>query len=170
MAEEEVDWRAVTDTLRRMKEEVNTSIRELCELGYHEGCTTIAEQVLPVLNRMLRYAESRIPAGYYERDTERKLRQEIFAVARSISREEAKRVGRLMAEIKECIRYEEFRDAERAYVSFMEDYFLRTGELPEYEEALCEWFFEVTGKYPPPIHLKEMFEAMGTEEESEEEL
>jgi len=167
MAEEEVDWDAVASTLRRMMDEIRASMSELCELGYSQACVTISEQALPVLNRMLRYAESRIPAGYYERDTERKLRQEIFAVARSISREEAKRVGRLMAEIKECVRYEEFRDAERAYVGFVEDYFLRTGDVPEYDEALQEWFFEVTGKYPPPIHLKEMFEAMETEEEFE---
>ena len=170
MAEEEVDWNAVASTLRRMRDEILESITELGELGYSEGCATIAGQVLPVIDDMLREAESRIPAGYYERDTERKLRQEIFAVARSISREEARRVARMMAEIKECIRYEEFRDAERAYVSFMEDYFLRTGELPEYEEALSEWYFEVMGEYPPPIHLKEMFEAMGREEESEEGL
>ena len=170
MAEEGVDWNAIASTLRRMIDEITASMSELCELGYPKACITISEQVLPVLNRMLRYAESRIPAGYYERDTERKLRQEIFAVARSISREEAKRVGRLMAEIKEHLRYGELRDAERAYVDFIDDYFLRTGSEPEYEEALCEWFYVVAGWYPPSPPLREMFGAMRTEEESEEGL
>ena len=170
MAEEEVDWNAVASTLRRMRDEILESITELGELGYSEGCATIAGQVLPVIDDMLREAESRIPAGYYERDTERKLRQEIFAVARSISREEARRVARMMAEIKEHLRYGELRDAERAYVDFIDDYFLRTGSEPEYEEALCEWFYVVAGWYPPSPPLREMFGAMRTEEESEEEL
>ena len=170
MTEEEVDWNAVASTLRRMRDEILESITELGELGYSEGCATIAGQVLPVIDDMLREAESRIPAGYYERDTERKLRQEIFAVARSISREEARRVARMMAEIKEHLRYGELRDAERAYVDFIDDYFLRTGSEPEYEEALCEWFYVVAGWYPPSPPLREMFGAMRTEEESEEGL
>jgi len=55
-------------------------------------------------------------------------------------------------------------------VDFIDDYFLRTGSEPEYEEALCEWFYVVAGWYPPSPPLKEMFEAMGREEESEEGL
>ena len=159
MAEEEVDWNAVASTLRRMIDEIMASMSELCELGYPKACVTISEQVLPILNRMLRYAESRIPTGYYERDTERKLRQEIFAVAGSISDKELEKVRRLMDEIVECRDEGAFADARRAYENYILNYIAETGDVPEYEESLSEWYFVVTGKYPPSLYeLERMYE------------
>ena len=60
MAEEEIDWDSVAYTLRRMVENIRAGMSELCELGYYRGCNTISRQVLPVLKRMMDYAESRV--------------------------------------------------------------------------------------------------------------
>ena len=60
MAEESVDWDSVAYTLRRMVENIRAGMSELCELGYYRGCNTISRQVLPVLKRMMDYAESRV--------------------------------------------------------------------------------------------------------------
>jgi len=60
MAEESVDWDSVAYTLRRMMENIRAGMSELCELGYYRGCNTISRQVLPVLKRMMDYAESRV--------------------------------------------------------------------------------------------------------------
>jgi len=60
MAEESMDWDSIAYTLRRMVENIRTGMSELCELGYYKGCNTINRQVLPVLKRMMDYAESRV--------------------------------------------------------------------------------------------------------------
>jgi len=60
MAEESVDWDSVAYTLRRMVDNIRAGMSELCELGYYRGCNTISRQVLPVLKRMMDYAESRV--------------------------------------------------------------------------------------------------------------
>jgi len=66
MAEEEMDWDSVAYTLRRMEDNIKTGMSELCELGYYRGCNTINQQVLPVIKRMLDYAERRASEGVYE--------------------------------------------------------------------------------------------------------
>lgn len=68
MAEEGMDWDSVAYTLRRMVENIRAGMSELCELGYYRGCNTINEQVLPVIKRMLDYAEQRASEseGVYE--------------------------------------------------------------------------------------------------------
>ena len=63
MAEEEMDWDSVAYTLRRMADNIRAGMSELCELGYYRGCNTINQQVLPVIKRMLDYAERRASEG-----------------------------------------------------------------------------------------------------------
>lgn len=85
------------------------------------------------------------------------MRLEVLAVAGGVSTEEQRKVTHLMTEIKEYQREGDYPRARRAYEDFIQDCIIRTGDVPEYEEGLSEWFFNQIGEYPPSGHGEELF-------------